>query len=461
MLDNGASLEDTEQQGGTTLLAVAVLFADFLNGLCDPEAGLELVSKFLEMGASIYAENDQGKSVLQGALLTMHPPIINLILKYGVKPNQKVDASGKVLPGLKRVNNQPEQTFKAMQKLTRTSTSEGDNLVYTLLLYLAENELFDYFDTIIRQGAIVDTQTSEGATALALTFVSLKEERYVMVEKLISYGSNPYLSPCANGFNLLHICVMEKDLRMLEILGKYKPKHNNLSGRGIEAKSDEQGFTPLHLTIAQDWFDGFNCLAQLGINTNVRNKAGDSPLLTAIKMKTLTHKFRVIELLLLARGASVDTEDSEGLTSFHWAIELYRETSGVDKDLFKDTVLLLLQHEPNLDPPTPNHISPLVVAAMCPGLDGTAMVRATLGNRRFRRFSSQKNYQEALLLAAKMARVENVKTAIFPIDYLRYEEAEDLGLFKLRGPITIQFKSLHSDDIWHVNSDDIRKSFRR
>lgn len=272
-------------------------------------------------------------TTLTGALLKACEngdwPFIENALQAGFNINSAIGPLGETLLIMSVFSNQNKIGDKLLQYGADPNTSMVNN--QTPLMIAAALGNYMALRALIGVGAIVNTQTRDGVTALMF---ALSEKRDACCVYLILKGANPYLQD-SNGYNAWNYAQNSCLERHLDDLIAYSADCNKVMKAYITHSqighydSSYDGW-PLIVQCAKYGLvvELMRCLKH-GVSPNCENPAGASALNFAVKYQHLD----CVNTLLEA-GAEVNRQSHGGRTPLMMAIK-YDATGDVTEALLK------------------------------------------------------------------------------------------------------------------------------
>uniref|UniRef100_A0A7N6F6N4 Ankyrin 1, erythrocytic b n=1 Tax=Anabas testudineus TaxID=64144 RepID=A0A7N6F6N4_ANATE len=307
-----------------------------LNGLhlASKEGHVKMVLELLHSGIELEATTKKGNTALHIAALAGQEKVVAELVHCGAN-----------------VNAQSHKGFSPLYMAAQENHLE-------VVKFLLEN------------GANQSLPTEDGFTPLA---VALQQGHENVVALLINYGTKGKVRLPA-----LHIAARNDDTRTAAVLLQNDPNPDVLS-----KKTQETGFTPLHIAAHYENMSVAQLLLNRGANVNFTPKNGITPLHIASRRGNV-----MMVRLLLDRGAQIDAKTKDELTPLHCAarnghvriIEILLEHGAPIQAKTKnglspihmaaqgdhmDCVRQLLQYNAEIDDITLDHLTPLHVAAHC------------------------------------------------------------------------------------------------
>lgn len=300
-VNKGFDVNTKRNEDGYTLLHYAA------------ELGNTDLAKFLiTKGASLNVPMKNGTTPLATAISFSKNEIIRLLLEQGVDPNYVL--------GERNYNRTHFHFFitkirKLDPSLFSLFLSKGANLettdsfTETPLITLASSEFkfIDHTKALLDAGANINAQTKFGVSALMNSVFS---KNFVLVEELIRRGANLELETSEGNTALLAMINM----------GNYHPDKPKLFQMLLDAKANEnhknaEGNTALHLSVIGDSLEILSLLTRQNIDSSIRNAKG----VTALEQAIINENWQATKILLSVE-TDIDGWDKYGATKLHSAI---------------------------------------------------------------------------------------------------------------------------------------------
>jgi uncharacterized protein len=181
--------------------------------------------------------------------------------------------------------------------------NHANNLGNTCLMISCQHSHLLCAEILLTAGADINLRNHVGDTSLTLACsptVSSSPPSHSLISLLLSYHPN-LNHQNSKGLSPLHLlCSQSQAIESISLL---------LSQPNLEKDlRDNEGNTPLILSVAHDNYSVTELLIQASVDLNVQNHLGDTALLTACKKKNLS----VIELLLKSSGCDVNLRNKKG-----------------------------------------------------------------------------------------------------------------------------------------------------
>lgn len=188
-------------------------------------------------------------------------------------------------------------------QITEIDTSEYLPLIfdgaleYNLTIAAAEGYCSE-IERLIKAGADVDAENSQGATPL---FFAILNRRHEAVRKLIEAGADVNKLSLQNE-NPLYLAIAVKDQAIAEMLIRAGSNVNYTNRAGV---------TPLHISSVYGLFDLTDLFLYYDAEIDVKDNDGTTPLMAAVWAG-----YPDIAELLIRNGANMESRDNEGFTPF-------------------------------------------------------------------------------------------------------------------------------------------------
>jgi ankyrin repeat protein len=341
MLENGADIDSTDEDGDTPLLSkVFGSHKEIVEHLLARGADVNKSNKYgqtplhwascdgiaemlTDENADIESKDDEGKTPLESALDRGVTEVI-CFLRKRKKANTDLDSTNRVALHVAAFENSIEPLRRLLEcgadangedwggftplcyaqssEAAELLVSHGGNLHETCqkkcapLHFAAWKRNLKLVEYLINKGINPNIKDSDGSSALHLTHSP------DMADFLINHGADI----CAlddNGNTPLHRAVKKGKLELVEYLA------NN--GADIHARN-YQGCTPLHFTKTEDVT---RFLIERGANLNSKDEDGDTPL----HMASLWGVVDVVKFLI-ETGSDINAKNNENETPLDYAI---------------------------------------------------------------------------------------------------------------------------------------------
>lgn len=221
-----------------------------------------VVQLLLKSGANPNVQDINGRNAYHEAAFMGDQRIIKLIRNAGGNPLAR-DKKG--MTPLSIVINQPVSVVMDILGTNKNITdSDGNTPLHIAIKEKASVELVQKFVTA---GYPLDSRNSSGYTALNMAIENNNME-YALI--LLESGANPFQMIDNKGKNGVTVAIEQNNKAMLENIVTYAGK-----------KSDVQGNTVLHYAAKSADEDIVKYLLEQGLNKDVKNVSGDTPLMIA------------------------------------------------------------------------------------------------------------------------------------------------------------------------------------
>ena len=260
----------------------------------------EILRMLLETDSSnINIQTNKGWTALVYAIIFSAPPeSIELLLRYGANPNDVMDQKG--------------------TSVLHFAAYQGNEKVINVLL---------------NASADINIQDNDMVTPLMLA-AGFKNKKAVQL--LLSRGADINLSD-PEGRTVL--------MRSPDIIFPLI----NLSSVELN-KTDNKGYSLLHWAAMQNNTHLIHTLIQAGLNPNINNTSGKTPLMSAAQN---ANNEAIEDLLKL--GADINQQDSIGFTALHYSVLGYKDSP--------ETIKLLLKNHANINHTSNDGVTALMLAA--------------------------------------------------------------------------------------------------
>jgi ankyrin repeat protein len=197
--------------------------------------------------------------------------------------------------------------YEQLQKLQATTKVHTPN---PELITALEKKDSERVQQLLASGSDPDVHDSKGKTALMYAATT---EDWTLVNTLLEYGAD-LLAHDTNGNTALHYATASKDY--FTLLGIISPR--------LIDKANSRGITPLLSALMHKNIDAIELLLQFKAHPSLADTFNQTPLMLAIKAyhtKADLPFCKTAITLLLQAGTAVDTQDKQGNTALHYAIE--------------------------------------------------------------------------------------------------------------------------------------------
>ncbi|TGL65379.1 ankyrin repeat domain-containing protein [Leptospira jelokensis] len=300
-VNKGFDVNTKRSEDGYTLLHYAA------------ELGNVDLTKFLiAKGASLNVPMKDGNTPLAIAISFSKNEIIRLLLEQGVDPNYAL--------GEKNYNRTHFHYFMTKVRkfdpslfalfLTKGANLETkDSFTETPLITLASSEFkfIDHTKALLDAGANTNAQTKFGVTALMNSIFS---RNFVLVEELIRRGANLELETSEGNTALLAMINMGNDH-----LEKPKLFQMLLDAKANVNHKNFEGSTALHLSVIGNSLEILTILSQQNVDSSIKNNKG----VTALDQAIINENWQATKILLTIEK-DIDGLDKYGSTKLHSAI---------------------------------------------------------------------------------------------------------------------------------------------
>jgi ankyrin repeat protein len=262
-----------------------------------------VIETLLRGGASVTAQNNEGKTVLFIAVEEKRSVLIPVLLSYG-SDIFSITAAGTTPFGKALADN--SQTLPALitEKTVQAIDAEGNT---PLLVAMKSNAGIDIIRTILEKRADVNAQNKEGDSAL---HIAVRNNQADIGSLLLDNGADIFLTN-ARGETPLFLTFYARagsqrtarEIRMFML------------NPAVMSARDSLGNTVLHHATMWRIDSVIPAIIERGANTEALNISGETPLFIAVKANAAS----TVRVLLQA-GASLTGRDSLGNTALHTAV---------------------------------------------------------------------------------------------------------------------------------------------
>lgn len=300
-VNKGFDVNTKRNEDGYTLLHYAA------------ELGNVDLAKFLiAKGANLNVPMKDGNTPLSTAISFSKNEIIRLLLDQGVDPNYTL--------GERNYNRTHFHYFMIKIRkfdptlfaifLTKGANMETqDSFTETPLITLASSEFkfIEHVKALLDAGANINAQTKFGVSALMNSVFS---KNFVLVEELIRRGANLELETSEGNTALLAMINMGNDHpdkpKLFQILldANVNVNHKN-----------HEGSTALHLSVIGDSLEILRILSKQNVDSSIKNDKG----VTALEQAIINENWQATKILLTIEK-DIDGLDKYGSTKLHSAI---------------------------------------------------------------------------------------------------------------------------------------------
>ncbi|ABZ92643.1 Ankyrin repeat protein [Leptospira biflexa serovar Patoc strain 'Patoc 1 (Ames)'] len=300
-VNKGFNVNTKRNEDGYTLLHYAA------------ELGNVDLAKFLiTKGADLNVPMKDGNTPLATAISFSKTEIIRLLLEQGVDPNYALGESSYKRTHfhffMTKVRKFDPTLFQLFLEKGANLESK-DSFSETPLLTIASSEFkfIDHAKVLLDAGANIDAQTKFGVTSLMNAVFS---KNFVLVEELIRRGANLELETSEGNTALLAMINM----------GNYHSDKPKLFQILLDAKANvnhqnREGNSALHLSVIGDSLEILSILTKQNVDSSFKNSKG----ITALEQAIINENWSATKLLLTIEK-DIDGLDSYGSTKLHSAI---------------------------------------------------------------------------------------------------------------------------------------------
>ncbi len=256
--------------------------------------------------ADANAADENGATVLHGAVLDRDVDLVTWLISHGANVNAK-DGSGQtpLMVGAE----------KGASKIVDVLLQHGadikakDNAGLTPLHHAVQGGQSDVVEKLLQDGADANLKNGNGGTILN---TAIEADDVEIADVLLRHGAAVSAQdPDIRRLYLWEVQVGSQD--MVELLLK--------SGVDVNVK-DGDGNSALYWVFRNDERSSLGTLFKAGIDVNAKNNDGETVLYWAVK----NDKTDVVELLM-ARGADVNVKDKDGTSVLCWSVRNGRRGS--------------------------------------------------------------------------------------------------------------------------------------
>jgi len=258
----------------------------------------EIISRILDLGASIDARNKAGDTSLTIAVRKDEKDAGRLLLSRGA---DIFAANAKGESPLYLTFLSPERRNWTLRQwmLDPETLSARDGLGNTALHYIAQWRFDSWIPYLVMIGAEIEAANATGETPL---FAAVKQDSPSTIKVLIDNGASLFARDTL-GNSLLHAAV-----RWQAINGA-----KTLLDQGLDINCHAlNGKTPLHDSIRWSMSDMEALLLMRGADIEIRDAEGNTPFMEAVLAGNLSSMER-----LFKRGADTKTRNFNGDTTLH------------------------------------------------------------------------------------------------------------------------------------------------
>ncbi|TGM55678.1 ankyrin repeat domain-containing protein [Leptospira biflexa] len=300
-VNKGFNVNTKRNEDGYTLLHYAA------------ELGNVDLAKFLiTKGADLNVPMKDGNTPLATAISFSKTEIIRLLLEQGVDPNYALGERNYKRTHfhffMTKVRKFDPTLFQLFLEKGANLESK-DSFSETPLLTIASSEFkfIDHAKVLLDAGANIDAQTKFGVTSLMNAVFS---KNFVLVEELIRRGANLELETSEGNTVLLAMINM----------GNYHSDKPKLFQILLDAKANinhqnREGNSALHLSVIGDSLEILSILTKQNVDSSFKNSKG----ITALEQAIINENWSATKLLLTIEK-DIDGLDSYGSTKLHSAI---------------------------------------------------------------------------------------------------------------------------------------------
>ena len=327
LLEQGSDLNESDSTGKTALHYAAEY------------TGVATIKLLIEKGADIFAKSKIEETVLHFAVENKDVEVAKLFIELGI------DMEAKTIK-----KDDPMADYKQ-----------------TALNYAAWSSNTEVVELFLKNGAIVNTTTSQGITAL---WAAARQGDLDTVKVLMKYNADPYFeTPRGNAIDIARdrggnniakyikkeMIKREKSINLIQAENKSnenKLEIDNKTITDVNAK-DSNGKTPLMTAVIEQNLDLVHLLLEQGSDVNAKDMNG----ITALSSSARGVHLEIVQLLLF-KGADVNLTDNYLDTAL---MQFARRSKN------KEIVKLLLENGAKYDKDYKNKGNLTYLMAFCEG----------------------------------------------------------------------------------------------
>jgi ankyrin repeat protein len=282
-------------------MAVLVMFSLYVGSCASAEVkgardgDLNAVKDYVESGGDVNARQDRGMTLLMYASAGGHVHIIEYLMTMGADIRLKDDRGYTAL-----IHGVESNKMNSLESLLSfgASVNDADNSGRTSLLMAASRNNHAMVSTLLARGADYNQADNKGLTPLMAALVNSASSSSGVTRSftLLKDAGAPILSPSPLADSIAFTAMKSGNRDVLTLLFKAG------TDPGI---SDGEGNTLLHYSVNDPQMIRFILDFKPGLNS--RNKAGETPLFSAVK-----GNYPESTSLLIAEGADFNIADNKG-----------------------------------------------------------------------------------------------------------------------------------------------------
>ena len=341
-IENGIDVKhDLDEHGANALLLLIPHLKDF-----------EILDYFISKGLTLESKDQDGNGAFNYTAKTGNKIMLEKLIKKGLihQPNNKGGNAMLLATRGSRNGYNSLDFFKYLEDLgidANVTNKDGVTPLHNLAYGNGDLETFSYF---INKGVDVNQVNKDGNTALinasgrnSLEVISKLAKHTKKISHVNNSGQSALTKAAGNspqimsfllqkgadahvvdkkGNNLSYYLIKSFKRNQLE---EFKAKLNLLSDKGFDVKTAQKnGNTLFHLAIDSDSLDLLKYVNDLGVDINIKNNDGLTPLhLAAMKAKNL----KILKYLLsIGANKSIKTDFEES------TYDLAKENELLDKN---------------------------------------------------------------------------------------------------------------------------------
>lgn len=254
LLENGADANSCDKNGVTILM-------DTVKG-----SNNQVVKLLLENNANPNLMDNNGRNAFHEAATLGDIEIISLIRNAGVNPLSR-DRQGNT-PFSIAMNKDIEIVKAVLGNNPNLTDTDGNTPVH---ITVKNNGSDTLLVELLNQGYPVDTRNSDGYTPVTY---AISNDRDTTARILLERGANPFQTIDKKGTNAVTIALKNNNKQIISDIVKY-----------AYSMTDTQGNTILHYAAQSSSAETVKTLLSYGVDTNVKNIAGDTPYAIAVRWK--------------------------------------------------------------------------------------------------------------------------------------------------------------------------------
>ena len=324
VLSLGFDVNATDNNGWTVLLSAA-----------GSNRNVEVLKKFIALGANIYHKTNEGYSLLHCAAINEHIEVLEYVLSLGFDVNDVSNNGMTPLFCAAKTNSNIEVLKKLISSVADINHKDKDG--WSLLHWATENEHIEVLEYVLSLGLDVNVVDNNGWTPL---FCAAKNNSNVeFLKKLIAFDADINHKD-KDGRTLMHFVAGNGQIEVLEYILSleldvnvtdndgltplfYAAINNSnvevlkkliASGADINHK-DKGGWSLLHCAAINEHIEVLEYVLSLGFDVNDVSNNGMTPLFCAAKDNSNVEVLKK----LIASGADINHKDKGGWSLLHCA----------------------------------------------------------------------------------------------------------------------------------------------